>query len=166
MTSLFERLDEEEAIARGELSALRDKVAQTEERLARLAITRDTLAGLVGFEANADRNEARASGPTDGEEGAAGAGAPKADGPKGAAEGQELEELPLAVAQERALALLAQAGRAVNLKDIVPAIGEKRMETTRSRLKAMVKRGLLAEEPTAWFRIATADAEKEEAAAS
>ncbi|MFD7663538.1 hypothetical protein [Streptomyces sp. NPDC059788] len=37
MTSLFERLDEEEAIARGELSALRDKVAQTEERLARLA---------------------------------------------------------------------------------------------------------------------------------
>jgi hypothetical protein len=50
MTSLFERRDAEEAIVRGELAALRDKVAQAEERLAHLSITRETLLSLTGEE--------------------------------------------------------------------------------------------------------------------
>ncbi|MFC5250209.1 hypothetical protein [Streptomyces nigrescens] len=160
MTSLFERLDEEEAIVRGELAALRDKVAQAEERLARLAITRDTAASLLGREPGAGSREPGSSQPS----GAADAVPSEPDGPEGTAGfeggGPELEELPLEVAQERILALLAQAGRAVRLQDIVPAIGESRVETTRSRLKAMAKKGLLIQGPTAWFRLAPADTEE------
>ncbi|MEV6425703.1 hypothetical protein [Streptomyces sp. NPDC051662] len=48
MKSLFQRLDEEEAIVRRELSALREKIAVAEERLVRLAITRETAASLLG----------------------------------------------------------------------------------------------------------------------
>ncbi|MFF1421153.1 hypothetical protein [Streptomyces sp. NPDC058280] len=46
MTPLFERLDQEEALVRGELDALREKVAATEKRLAHLTITRETLLSL------------------------------------------------------------------------------------------------------------------------
>lgn len=45
---LFERLDYEESVVRGELAVLREKTAVLEERLARLAITRETLASLMG----------------------------------------------------------------------------------------------------------------------
>ncbi|MDX2406456.1 hypothetical protein NJO91_25465 [Streptomyces microflavus] len=48
MTPLFERLDQEEAFVRGELATLREKVAATEERLAHLTITRETLLSLGG----------------------------------------------------------------------------------------------------------------------
>jgi hypothetical protein len=47
MTSLFERLDQEEAVVRGELAALREKIAVADERLAHLTITRETLLSLV-----------------------------------------------------------------------------------------------------------------------
>lgn len=60
MTSLFQRLDEEEAIVRGELTALREKIAVTEERLARLTITRETAASLLGNHGSA---EASGEGP-------------------------------------------------------------------------------------------------------
>ncbi|MFD3545239.1 hypothetical protein ACFWUW_06385 [Streptomyces sp. NPDC058655] len=48
------------------------------------------------------------------------------------------------------------------MKDITAAIGEdvsdtskgRRVETTRSRLQALVKEGRLIEDPTAWFAIA------------
>ncbi|QES51999.1 hypothetical protein DEJ50_33410 [Streptomyces venezuelae] len=68
------------------------------------------------------------------------------------------------VTRERALVLLAGAGRAMYVKDIAAAIGEdvsdtsegRRVETTRSRLKALVREGRLVEDPTAWFAIAPA----------
>jgi hypothetical protein len=47
MASLFQRLDEEEAIVRGELDALREKIVVAEERLARLSITRETARQLA-----------------------------------------------------------------------------------------------------------------------
>ncbi|MFJ9853454.1 hypothetical protein [Streptomyces sp. NPDC101150] len=170
MTSLFERLDEEEAIVRGELSALRDRVAQAEERLARLAITRETAVSLLGHEAGPGSRGTDSTQPPGPADSAADAGTPSADGPKGASEHDEgepeLEELPLAVAQERILALLGQVGRPMKLQDIVPAIGEKRTETTRSRIKAMARRGLVVEGPIAWFRIAPTDVPTEEAAAA
>lgn len=50
MAPLFKRLDQEEVIVRGELAALREKVAVAEERLAHLTITRETLLSLVGEE--------------------------------------------------------------------------------------------------------------------
>lgn len=59
--------------------------------------------------------------------------------------------------------LLAGAGRAVKVQDITAAIGEdvsqgRRVETTRSRLKALVREGRVVEGPTAWFAIAPAGA--------
>ncbi|MCC3778092.1 hypothetical protein [Streptomyces sp. UNOB3_S3] len=161
MTSLFDRLDTEEAIVRGELTVLREKVAQGEERLAHLAITRATLASLGATGAEGSTSEPSSSVP--GGPASSGAG-PGADGPMddeacdpaGESSETELEELPLEVARERILALLAQTGRAVKLQDLVPAIGESRVETTRSRLKALMKKGLIVEDPVAWFALKSA----------
>ncbi|MER5783417.1 hypothetical protein ABT104_17100 [Streptomyces mobaraensis] len=163
MTSLFDQLDKEESIVRGELNALREKVAQAEERLAHLAITRATLASLGAAGAEGSAGESSFCGshaghrkePGDGEATGQEEGGP---GGEGGPSWPVLEELPLAVARERILALLAQTGRGVRLQDLVPAIGEKRVETTRSRLKAMVKEGLVIEAPVAWFALKPAAA--------
>ncbi|GAA0269540.1 hypothetical protein GCM10010302_03990 [Streptomyces polychromogenes] len=69
------------------------------------------------------------------------------------------------MARERLLVLLAGAGRAMKAQDIAAAIGEdvsdtsqgRRVETTRSRLKRLVKEGRVVEEPTAWFALAPAE---------
>ncbi|WP_329176862.1 hypothetical protein [Streptomyces sp. NBC_01477] len=169
MTSLFDRLDVEEAIVRGELAALRDKVAQAEERLAHLSITRETLLSLTGEEHVIDgRGEA---GPQ--EHDPVGAGStPQAGALKGRPAGASgPDEAPPSsgrlgweVARERMLVLLAGAGRAMKVQDIAAAIGEdvtdtskgRRVETTRSRLKTLVKEGQVVEGPTAWFAIAPA----------
>jgi hypothetical protein len=171
MTSLFDRLDAEEAIVRGELAALREKVAQAEERLAHLSITRETLLSLTREEHVVDdRGEA---GPQ--EQDPVGAGsAPQAGAPKGRPAGASVpDEAPTSsgrlgwdVARERMLVLLAGAGRAMKVQDIAAAIGEdvtdtskgRRVETTRSRLKTLVKEGQVVEGPTAWFAIAPAGA--------
>ncbi|MEE1798055.1 hypothetical protein PUR57_05065 [Streptomyces sp. JV176] len=70
--------------------------------------------------------------------------------------------LELAVARERMLVLLAGAGRAMKAQDIAAAIGEditdtsngRRTETTRSRLKTLVREGRVVEDATGWFSIA------------
>ncbi|MCC3769850.1 helix-turn-helix domain-containing protein [Streptomyces sp. UNOC14_S4] len=159
MTSLFDQLDKEEAIVRGELAALREKVAQAEERMAHLAITRTTLVslGVAGAEDGAGEPSSRSSGdsPADGETGHSTDGPERdeAAGPADGSSGPEPQELSLEVARERILALLAETDRAVKLQDLVPAIGEKRTETTRSRLKTLVKEGLVVEDPVAWFAL-------------
>ncbi|NUV71780.1 MULTISPECIES: hypothetical protein [unclassified Streptomyces] len=167
MTSLFERLDLEEAVVRGELSSLREKIAVAEERLAHLMITRETLLSLVGEE-YADQDDDVVQEPP-----AAPAGEPVTERPpspdsrnadaevpsSGAASGGPLE---WEEARERMLVLLAGAGRAMKVQDIAAAIGEdvsdtskgRRVETTRSRLKRLVKEGRVVEGPTAWFAIA------------
>ncbi|MFJ2407283.1 hypothetical protein ACIOUE_38995 [Streptomyces xanthochromogenes] len=170
MTPLFERLDQEEGVIRGELAALREKVAVAEERLAHPTITRETLLSLVGEE-HADQDgdvaQERPEAPAD---------EPVADGPvpdsqpadaevpsSGAAPGGPLQ---WEEARERMLVLLAGAGRAMKVQDIAAAIGEdvsdaskgRRVETTRSRLKRLVKEGRVVEGPTAWFAIAPTNA--------
>ncbi|MEV5508810.1 hypothetical protein [Streptomyces orinoci] len=158
MTSLFERLDTEEAIVRGELSVLREKIMVAEERLAHLTITREILRSLVGDE---PVREDVAAGPE--------AGTSPDDTLFAAADDVVTQE-PVAgpgplgweVARERMLVLLAGAGRAMKVQDISAAIGEdtsvaRRVETTRSRLKRLVKEGKVVEGPTAWFAIAPAD---------
>jgi len=155
-TPLFERLDEEEAVVRGELASLREKAVVLEERLAHLAITRETLASLR------DRGRVRVVGgsvplvrfpePT-----VAPGGEPAASpGP-----------LDLEVARESILVLLAGANRAMKVQDIGDAIGEQadRVETTRGRLKKLAKEGLVVEVSPAWFAIApTAPHSREEGA--
>ncbi|MFI9724554.1 hypothetical protein ACIHFE_33835 [Streptomyces sp. NPDC052396] len=158
MTSLFERLDMEEALVRGELSVLREKIAVAEERLAHLTITRETLRSLVG---NGPALEEVPAGPESGV---------SPDEPCFTAADGVVAEEPVAkrgplgweVARERMLVLLAGAGRAMKVQDISAAIGEdtlvaRRVETTRSRLKRLVKEGKVVEGPTAWFAIAPAD---------
>ncbi|MFF2194555.1 hypothetical protein [Streptomyces sp. NPDC058157] len=76
MTSLFERLDTEEAIMREELSVLREKVAAAEERLVHLTITRETLRSLTGEDHAGDGS----TGPQAPEQAAAG-GVDSADAP-------------------------------------------------------------------------------------
>ncbi len=161
MTSLFERLDTEEAIVRGELSVLREKLAVAEERLAHLTITRETLRSLVGDEP--PREDAAVgpevwSSPDD-------ASFTTAD--DAVAEEPVAKPGPLRweVARERMLVLLAGAGRAMKVQDISAAIGEdtcvaRRVETTRSRLKRLVKEGRVVEGPTAWFAIAPSAGEE------
>ncbi|MDX3098968.1 hypothetical protein PV417_31440 [Streptomyces sp. ME19-03-3] len=169
MTPLFERLEQEEAVVRGELAALREKVTVAEERLAHLTITRETLLSLVGEEYTDQDHVTQQwpQGPT---------GEPVPDGPAPDAQPGDAEvpssgrgsagPLEWEVARERMLVLLAGAGRAMKVQDIAAAIGEdvsdtskgRRVETTRSRLKRLVKEGRAVEGPTAWFAIAPARA--------
>ncbi|MFI6690113.1 hypothetical protein [Streptomyces sp. NPDC050485] len=169
MTPLFERLDQEEAVVRGELATLREKTTAAEERLAHLTITRETLLSLGGEEylkqgdATQQPPEETVDRPMPNEPAPdsrpAGAEAP-ANGPASAG------PLEWEVARERMLVLLAGAGRAMKVQDITAAIGEdvsdtskgRRVETTRSRLKRLVKEGLVTEDPTAWFTIVPVNA--------
>ncbi|MFJ7421741.1 hypothetical protein ACIQXD_24480 [Streptomyces uncialis] len=166
MSSLFERLEQEEAVVRGELAALREKIAVAEERLAHLTITRETLLSLVGEEyanqddATQEPPEAPADDPVPNDPAPGSQPVDAEAPPSGAASAGPLE---WAEARERMLVLLAGAGRAVKVQDIAAAIGEdvsqgRRVETTRSRLKALVKEGRVVEGPTAWFAIAPAGA--------
>lgn len=179
MVSLFERLDTEEAVVRGELSALREKVAAAEERLAHLTITRETLRSLTSGDHAVDGSNE----PKPQEQSPADVGDP-VDASAPAASPDDVADpsgprvssgpLALAVARERMLVLLAGAGRAMKAQDIAAAIGEdvsdtsngRRVETTRSRLKALVKEGRVVEDPTAWFAIAPAAAGNEQEGAA
>ncbi|MGY0063530.1 hypothetical protein ACWY4P_44655 [Streptomyces sp. LZ34] len=169
MTSLFERLDLEEAVVRGELNALREKIAAAEERLAHLTITRETLVSLVGREYAEHEGEAQQP-----SEDVVDEPAPNRD-PHGSQPGDSVAPadgaasagpLEWEAARDRMLVLLAGAGRAMKVQDITAAIGEdvsdtskgRRVETTRSRLKRLVKEGRVVEGPTAWFAIAPATA--------
>ncbi|WEB42128.1 hypothetical protein MOV08_24640 [Streptomyces yunnanensis] len=151
-------MDREEAIIRGELDTLREKVAVIEERLIRLTITRDTLRSLS------------ADGPPKPEEDAADDASPH-DSDRGgdqpaeavnvgeAVESPTSEPLALEEARKRALALLACSGRPMKVRDITLSIGEvhARTETTRARLKRLAVEGRVTEGPTGWFSIVPAD---------
>lgn len=173
MAPLFTRLDQEEVIVRGELAALREKVAVAEERLAHLTITRETLLSLVGEEYT-DQDDAMQEPPE------APADEPVANDPVPDSQPADAEvpssrsasagPLEWEEARERMLVLLAGAGRAMKVQDIAAAIGEdasdtskgRRVETPRSRLKRLVKEGRVVEGPTAWFAIAPANASEQQ----
>ncbi|PYC82681.1 hypothetical protein C7C46_10015 [Streptomyces tateyamensis] len=63
-------------------------------------------------------------------------------------------------AVDRMLVILTTVGREMKVRDIAVAIGEntedRRIETTRSRLKALAKQGKVVEGHPGWFRIAPA----------
>lgn len=147
---LFERLDYEESVVRGELAALREKTAVLEERLARLAITRETLASLMG---DGRGSLTREPGPVPVEGSVSGHTGPVRGEPA-----VPPGPLDLEVARERILVLLAGANQALKVQDIGEAIGEhpEQVETTRSRLKKLAKEGLVAEVSPAWFAITPA----------
>nr|BFD92940.1 hypothetical protein KitaXyl93_43000 [Kitasatospora sp. Xyl93] len=185
MASLFQRLDEEEAIVRGELDVLRAKLAAAEERLARLTITRETAVQLLGGPEPADGPaSARVQAPVI-QERAWGPAAPSSLAPDEPtpqpvaptsgftpqasvphpARPAESQRLDWAEGLERILALLATSGRVMRAREITAAIGEEvspaRIETTRGRCKSLVKEGRAVEVQPGQFRIATVPAEEE-----
>ncbi|MFJ9521812.1 hypothetical protein ACIRPK_26610 [Kitasatospora sp. NPDC101801] len=187
MATLFERLDVQEGVARGELEALhaemavlREKITVTEERLARLTITRETIqslpedspyeeasttvdameeAGLIPGQRPAARPEPAELHP---EPQPAPASQPRQK-PKAKAKPSRPARTPsvgihLDEAVDRMLLFLTTAGREMKVRDIAVAIGEtpsdRRIETTRSRLKTLAKHGKVVEGHPGWFRIA------------
>ncbi|WP_327132405.1 hypothetical protein OG311_16385 [Streptomyces sp. NBC_01343] len=161
MTSLFEILDDEEALVRGKLSELREKVAAAEEQLVHLTITRRTLESLLSTTYFVDDvepdppHEAREAGDPPCDSATSSSGASHSAGDPASPSGRPLE---WEVARERILVLLAGAGRSMKVQDISAAIGEdtslaRRVETTRSRLKRLAKEGRVIEGPIAWFAI-------------
>lgn len=160
MPPLFERLDKEESVVRGELAALREKVAGLEERLVHLTITRETLLSLTGDGRGSLVGEPAPPPPAPQPPGQvpdsgvlSGAGIRDAHEPSVSSGPLDLE-----LARERILVLLAGANQAMKVQDIGDAIGEHpdRVETTRSRLKKLAKERLVAEVSPAWFAITPA----------
>lgn len=124
MTSLFKRLDLEEAVLRSESGALWEKLTAVDERLARLVITRETLVSLVGTDYVEQDREADQ--PTDDGTARRGPDRGPRDSPPGNPETPISEPTstgPLAreVTRERALVLLAGAGRATEPVNVIKA---------------------------------------------
>jgi hypothetical protein len=154
VASLLRRLDEEEAVVRGELDTLREKLAEAEGRLDRLDVSREVLRSLAG---TAPGREGSASGP-DGP-GQRSAGNAAGDGSGGRQQSWPPGPVEWEQGRERMLVLLAGAGQAMKVRDIAAAIGEdvsqvRRVETTRSRLKRLLQEERVVEGPVGWFAIA------------
>jgi hypothetical protein len=161
MASLFERLDQEEAIVRGELDALREKAAVAEERLARLAITRETARQLLGDDAGV--GPARADEPPAAQEGPGSASDSREASAGPAAEAGGPRRVEWAEGLELIASVLATDGRPMRVRQIAAAIGEdvtaaSRIETTRGRCKKLVKDGTVVELAPGIFQIAPAAA--------
>ncbi|MGW0825153.1 hypothetical protein [Streptomyces sp. NPDC002845] len=153
-------MDREESTVRDRLSGLHEElerihkqIGEAEERLRRLAITRETLESLPpatapgGFRAS---EAEEAAGPS--ALAPEGPSAPTAsESPQGPLEWEE--------SRRRMLSLLATAGRAMKAREIAAAVGEDvstpaRVETTRGRLKRLAEEGHVVEGPVGWFAIA------------
>jgi hypothetical protein len=156
VASLLKRLDEEEAVVRGELDALREKLAEAEGRLGRLDVTREVLRSLAGAAPGSEEPAPGLGGPGERSSGSAeedGSGGRQQSWPPGPVEWEQ--------GRERMLVLLAGAGQAMKVRDIAAAIGEdvsmvRRVETTRSRLKRLLQEKRVVEGPVGWFAIAPA----------
>ncbi|WP_461067904.1 hypothetical protein [Streptomyces pseudoechinosporeus] len=153
-------MDREESAVRDRLSGLHEElerihkqIGEAEERLRRLAITRETLESLPPATALGGFGASEA-------EEAAGPSAPAPEGPS-APTASESPQGPLEweEGRRRMLSLLATAGRAMKAREIAAAVGEDvstpaRVETTRGRLKRLAGEGHVIEDPVGWFAIA------------
>ncbi|WP_432746599.1 hypothetical protein H7827_18435 [Streptomyces sp. JH002] len=157
--SLLRRLDLKVAVRRGELDALLEKVTAVESDLGQLSVARDVLLSLDAAPAYGMGSPTVEVEPEHSPSG-------ESAGVDGSVEEEPPPPVGLEEGRERILVLLAGAGRAMRVRDIAAAIGEDislatRVETTRSRLKKLVKEGRLIEERTAWFAIAPASGSSE-----
>ena len=165
MESVFTLLDTREQLLRAKLSKAREGLAEAQKQvdgvvdeLDRLAVTRETMADLLPDEdvfqaagANQDSDTHAAYETQD--DRAARAHSSADETPVG----PPLGDVDLKAARAGMLSLLATVGRAVKVQDIAAGIGERRVETTRSRLKKMAIEGLVVEGPTAYFAIVPGD---------
>ena len=183
VAQLVERLDDEEAQARQEVVAWREKIAEAEERLEQLTAVRRTLARLQAKEEVSSRNpveDLRAkNAASDGcepevlDQNARGShqlvtGEADRQSP---AESRHLQPVPsmgapdtLAAAwpsltgiNRQVVIMLASAGRPMRAKEVAMALGEpdihKRVEVVRTRLKRLIDKGWLAEHQRGQFSI-------------
>ncbi|WP_059006999.1 hypothetical protein [Streptomyces specialis] len=152
------------AVIRGELEALRAKVAAAESSLNELEVARKVLRMLPAAVMAHEEPEAEPDQP--------GQRALESDTDEGSGEQQSGLAKPVGLEEgrERMLVLLAGAGRAMKVRDIAAAIGEdvsvtSRVETTRSRLKRLTTEGRVVEGPVGWFAIASTSGERMEGGA-
>lgn len=155
MAGVFERLDREVALVRGEMDALREKLAAAEDRLTWLEITRETLLSLDSGHELADDAVV---------EGRSAAFAPltqsvSATPQAGPEAGREPVRWNWDEALEGITQVLATSGRPMRARELTIAIGEDvsrpaRVETTRGRLKHLVKTGVAVELSPGEFAIA------------
>ncbi|MGW0973861.1 hypothetical protein [Streptomyces griseus] len=170
MSSSLQRVDRAVANTRNQLSAWREQIEQIhqlikggEERLHHLEITRQTLRSLPEDEATDETPDPPAS--------AVGGSAARQDSrdstrpPLTIRPGTLFEPgkpTNLEEGRRRILVVLATAGRALRARDVAAAIGEdvstpSRVETTRARLKRLVRSGQVVEGPIGSFAITTAN---------
>jgi hypothetical protein len=166
MASLIEELQRREAAARhevdelrGEITRLGERLAQAEERLARLEITRETVTEILGG-VGADRPAAAV--------GAAPEGSPVAGGsPIGVVTVPPwrpgLAQSVLPPSYRDLLEVLADAGRPLRAGSIAAAAGlstdRPKIEGLRSKLKRLAERGWLAEDGPGLFALPRREAQ-------
>jgi hypothetical protein len=156
VASLYDRLDQEEAALHSQKSLLHEPLRLTDERLQHVAITREMLKSL-----GVDHDAASTDGPLEAEP-FFGSGDPDdhrvpppspAPGPTPSSGPLDWDE-----GRRRILSLLATAGQPMKAREVASAIGEDvstpaRVETTRGRLKRLVKDGHTVEGPVGFFSI-------------
>ncbi|MEE4493288.1 hypothetical protein [Streptomyces sp. BE230] len=181
MTSVYDRLKREVATVRASVASLhedigtiRRQIAAAEERLRDLALTQKTLDSLPPDDAEEPVGSAAPPGEPDGQDaGEADTGSGTAqdsdevdDSLSGVDTGSAGSKPPLEweEGRRRMLSVLTTAGpeRGMKAKAVAAAIGEvvstpARVETTRARLKTLVKEGLVIEDSASRFAIATTD---------
>jgi hypothetical protein len=149
VTSLFERVTQAEAIARQQADELRAQLAAVEERLRRLAITRETLTEFAGAHPG-DTGMAEDDGAVVEEE--------PSDAARLAPEAEPPQLPPLRGFRQQVVALLATSDEPMRAREIVQAIGRpdtrSQVEGMRSRLQRLVIDGWLCREADGLYAIA------------
>lgn len=156
MTSLLERLTRAETTALHRVDELRAALAEAEERLRRLAITRETLLTLPDDE-RLDADTDHSDEQDVAEESPEPTRPPAEDE---LVEEESVPELPvLRGLRERAVALLATSDRPLRPREIVQAMGKpdtrSQAEGMRSRLRRLVDDGWLQRQEDGLYTIAT-----------
>ncbi|MFE2974339.1 hypothetical protein [Streptomyces sp. NPDC059258] len=168
MSSYLQRVDREVATTRNKVSAWREEIERIhqqikggEERLRHLEITRQTLKWLPEDETASETQAPPTSAAADSETRQDDHGSTRP--PVTIRAGTLFEPgkpTGLEEGRRRILVVLATAGRALRARDVAAAIGEdistpSRVETTRARLKRLVRSGQVVEGPIGSFAIAT-----------
>jgi hypothetical protein len=149
MGSLLERLAEREAVVRGrverlraEIAALSAELADEEKVLSRLTVTRETVLDLLaGDEQAGDERDVVAG---------RGVAAPPAVAVD--------DRVPGSGVDERVVDVFAAAGRGLRAREVCRLLDvgaeDRQVEGMRSRLKRLVRRGVLAEPEPGMFVMA------------
>ncbi|WP_371598281.1 hypothetical protein [Streptomyces sp. NBC_00564] len=144
-----------------DLGTIHQKIAEAEERLRDLAVTQRTLDSLPPDDAEEPgESDTPTGGSGDQEAGEQGPDPNAAQDPESAFRTSTAASGPLGLEEgrRRVLSVLATSGRGMKAREIAEAIGEDvstaaRIETTRGRLKGLIREGLVVEDSESLFSI-------------